>query len=151
MALDPPSLSDFRRRFPAFADVSDDDITYWLADSTRWVDESWPIETDRNPAMMAHAAHEMMIRNVPGLSGGQIASLVASGVTEFKSASFMARLSDDAVKQALAGGYVSTQPGQEYVELLRINKGPGIGASPAGHVHPPIGWPYYPAWTGPVW
>jgi hypothetical protein len=129
MTLAPPSLSDFRIRYSAFANVADATIIYWLADATREVDESWPFETDRDPAMIAVAAHNMMVDNVAGLSGGQIAGLVAQGVTEFKSASFMARLSDDAVKQALAGGYESTRPGLEYLRLLRRNKGgPGVTA-----------------------
>lgn len=147
MALTPPALSDFRARYPAFAGVDDDTVNYWLADATREVDESWPIVSDQGPAMMAVAAHNMMVRNVAGLSGGQIAALVAAGITEFKSASFNARLSDDAVKQALAGGYVATQPGQEYLMLLRRNKG-GPGVTAAGSV--PC-WSYgYNGYAGPL-
>lgn len=140
MALSPPDLASFRARYPAFASVSDADVTYWLTDSIRYVDESWPIEGDRDPAMMAHAAYEMVLRGTAGVPGGAAASAAAQGLTRWRSGSADLQFSDDAVKQAIAGGYESNIYGQEYLALLQRNKG-GPGVTSAGAV-PCGGWPY---------
>lgn len=119
-------LATFRIRYPAFANVPDDTINYWLTDAGRFVDDSWPIVGDRDPAIMAHAAHEMLVRQTAGISNSDLVALLAAGVTDFQSGGregFRASFSDEAIKQALAGGYEATQPGQEYLALLERNKG----------------------------
>lgn len=147
MALDPPDLASFRARYPAFAAVPDDTVTYWLADSVRFVDESWPIVTDRDPAMMAVAAHNMIAYSVAGLTDGDITALLSAGVTDFQSGGregFRVSFSPDAIKAALDGNYDGTKPGQEYLRLLRRNKG-GPSVTPAGHV------PYSCFMPGVLW
>ena len=146
MALSPPDLAAFRARYPAFSAVADDTVTYWLTDSIRFVDESWPIEGDRDPAMMAHAAYEMVLRGSPGVPGGAAGAAAAQGLTRWRSGSADLQFSDEAVKQAIAGGYASNIYGQEYLDLLRRNK-MGLGVTAPGHVPcfgydgwSPIGW-----------
>lgn len=120
MSIDPAT---FRIRYPAFAAVSDDAIIYWLTDAGRFVDDSWPIEGDRDPAMMAAAAHHMLAGGVAGIAYGDVAALLAAGVTDFKSDRFSVSFAAEAVAAVAAGGFASTRPGQEYLELLSRNKG----------------------------
>lgn len=147
MAYTAPTPADLRRRYPAFVGVSDDDIQYWLTDAELFVDQSW-MEADYAPAIIAVAAHNMMAAGVAGLPSSSLTSLLAKGVTQFKSGTFSGQFSDEAVKQALAGGWKSTMPGQEYLLLLRRNK-MGAGVTDPGDA--PSCWPYQPAYTGPVW
>ncbi len=88
MALSPPSLANFRARYAAFAGVADATVTYWLSDATREVDESWPIVSDCDPAMIAVAAHRMVKAGVAGIAGRDITALASSGFTDFKSGTF---------------------------------------------------------------
>ncbi|WEK42978.1 MAG: DUF4054 domain-containing protein [Candidatus Sphingomonas colombiensis] len=121
-----PDLATFRIRYPAFANVPDVTVEYWLTDAGRFVDDSWPIEGDRDPAMMAVAAHHMMASAVAGIADGDVSGLLASGVTQFQSGGregFRVALSDAAIQRALAGGYEASRPGQEYLDLLYRNKG----------------------------
>lgn len=126
MTLAPPALSDFRAEYPAFSGVADETVTYWLNRATSEVDESWPIITDRGLAMMAVAAHYMAIRSVEGLGDGEITALLASGVTDFQSGGregFRVSFAPSAYEQTLSGDWGATLPGQEYLRLLRRNKG----------------------------
>jgi len=139
VAYDPPIPADLKLRYPAFTGLDDDTIWYWLEDAGRFVDQTWS-EGDYAPALIAVAAHNMLDAGVPGIAGSDMAGLLAAGVTDFKSGTFQARLSDEAVKQAIAGGYESTRPGQEYLRLLARNKG-GPRVTAPGHL--PIGlWPF---------
>lgn len=139
MAYPEPTATDLKRRYPAFAAVGDDDISYWLTDAHRYVDQSW-MEQDYAPALIAHAAYEMASRSVTGYSAGDVGGFAAAGVSEFKSGSFQAQFSDEAVKLAIAGGYASNQYGVEYLALLRRNRS-GIGVTDAGAV--PCGYSGY--------
>jgi hypothetical protein len=133
MAYTAPTITDFRTRYPAFSDataVPDATIDYWLTDALRFVDQSWT-EGDYAPALMAHAAYEMAKRGLG--AGSDITGIAASGVTDFKSGTFSARFSDEAVKQAVAGGYQSNVYGQEYAELLARNRG-GPRVTAPGHL-----------------
>ncbi len=144
MALDPPALADFRARYPAFATVPDDTVTYWLADATRYVDESWPIEGDRDPAMMAHAAHSMFEQ---GLGTDAAGAALASGLTQWRSGSAALQFSDAAAQKAADGGLEADRYGREYLALLRRNKG---GPSVTAPGRPVPSWPCGPlGWAAP--
>lgn len=142
MSYDLPTPADLIRRYPAFAAVDPDTIIYWLTDAQRFVDQSWPIESDYAPAIIAAAAHNMMDAGVAGISGSDMPGMLAAGVTQFKSGTFTAQFSDEAVKAALADGFASSKPGQEYLRLLRRNKG-GPSVTAPGYVlhhrYPPLG------------
>lgn len=135
MAYTKPTPADLKRRYPAFANVSDDDAQFWLTDAERFVDESW-MESDYAPALEAVAAHNMLRVNVAGLTVSKIAGLAAKGITQFKSGSFSAQLSDQAVARIVAGGWASTPYGDDYLALLRRNK-TGIGVTGPGVVPAP--------------
>lgn len=140
MAYAKPAPADLRRRYPAFANVSDDDIQFWLTDAERFVDESW-MEQDYAPALEAVAAHNMLRVNVTGLSFSKIAGLAAKGITQFKSGSFSAQLSDEAVAKITDGGWASTPYGDDYLALLRRNK-TGMGVTDPGCVPAPCYAPF---------
>lgn len=132
MAYTEPTSADLKMRYPAFVAVDDATVAYWLTDSARYVDTSW-MEGDYGPAKIAHAAYEMAKAGVSGFAGGDVAGIAASGVTDFKSGTFQARFSDEAVKVAVAGGYASNRYGQDYLDLLSRNKsGPRVTAP--GHI-----------------
>jgi len=115
-----PTPSDLKMRYSAFAAVDDAVVTYWLTDAHRFVDQSWT-EMDYAPGLIAAASHNMAKAPVAGIAGSDIAGFAAAGVTRFKSGTFDAQFSDEAVKVAVAGGWESTSYGQEYLALLRRN------------------------------
>lgn len=122
-----PTPAELKIRYPAFAAVDDATVQYWLTDAERFADESWPIETDYAPALIAAAAHHMMRGKVAGIAGGAVEAVASTGVTSFKSGTFSASFSESAATQAAEGGWQSTEYGREYYLLLIRNKsGPRI-------------------------
>ncbi len=129
MAYALPSPADLKIRYPAFAAIDDATVQYWLTDAQRYADTTW-IESDYAPALIAAAAHFIVRSGAPGIIGADTGQLAAAGVTDFQSQGFRARISDEAVKLAIAGGFESTNYGQEYLALLDRNKaGGGITTS----------------------
>lgn len=120
MAYTVPTADELQTRYPAFADVADVTVDYWIDDAQRFVDESWT-ESDYAPALMALAAHNMSLAGM-GTEATTVSSLPA-GVTRFKSGSFEANFTDDAANARMAGSFGATRYGQEYLLLLRRNKG----------------------------
>jgi hypothetical protein len=131
MAIDPATL---RLRYPAFADVPDETINYWLDDAARIVTPAWG--ADQEPGTLALAAHNMSLNGVLAVASGSSSSIPA-GVTSFKSASVSLTFSDAAAAQAAEGGYGSTSYGREFQVMLRRNAG---GAFLVGYVEAPAGW-----------
>jgi hypothetical protein len=107
------NVAGLRLRYPAFAAVPSATIDYWLTDAMRFVDDSWT-EADYAPALMAAAAHHMAMNGL-GTEGA-----LPQGVTSFKSGTFSATVD---ASQAGRTGWASTRYGQEYLALLRRNKG----------------------------
>ncbi len=120
MAYTLPTPADLKMRYPAFAAVADPTIQYWLTDAERFVTTSWS-EIDYAPGLIAAAAHNMAKAPVAGIAGSQVSGFAAAGVTHFRSGSFQAQFSEEAVKAQVAGGWASTEYGQEYYMLLRRN------------------------------
>lgn len=116
MAYDKPTPADLRLRYPAFAEVDDATVQYWLTDAERVVSNSW-IEADYAPAIMAYAAHRMAEL---GLGASAIGGGLPAGVTRFRSGAM-----DVAVSEAVAGrtGFDATVYGREFVALRRRNAG----------------------------
>jgi hypothetical protein len=115
-----PNVAALKMRYPAFSGVEDATIEYWLKDAERFVATSWS-EGDYAPGLIAAAAHNMAKAPVAGIAGSEVSGFAAAGVTHFKSGSFQAQFSDEAIKVAVAGGWESTSYGQEYLALLRRN------------------------------
>ena len=113
MAYTAPTPAALKARYPAFAAVLDATVQYWLTDAERFVDQTWR-EGDYAVALMACAAHHMAMGNI-GAAGA-----IPAGVTNFKSGTFSATLSD---KAASATGFDATVYGREYRALQRRNFG----------------------------
>jgi hypothetical protein len=147
MAYNEPTPADLKARYPAFASVLDATVQTYLTDASGPggdVDQSWPDGTYQR-AVMAAAAHRMARAGVLASSAG-VSGMAAAGVTDFKSGSFEASFSADAIKSQIAGGWASTPYGQDYADLLRRFKGGprviGGGVAPCGGG--------YNGWAGPL-
>lgn len=119
------SPTSLRIRYPAFAQVDDAVIAFWLTDAARYVGD-WGADTD--PALEAYAAHKMA--STPGVLAAEagtvdaaVATVQASGVTSFRSGSFSIQMSDAAAAAQVKGGYDSTPYGKEFKLLLRRHTG----------------------------
>lgn len=102
------ALGMFRLRYPAFAAVSDGDVSFRLYEALSVVGDNWQT-ADQEPARAAWAAHQLTAMGV-GAS--------MQGVTSFKSGTFSASLSDAAASRT---GYAATQYGRDYLDLMRRN------------------------------
>lgn len=111
---------ELRIRYREFAGVANDDIDYWLEDARRIVTAAWG--PDEDPALLALAAHNMAVNDVPGITKSEADQLPA-GVTKFKSASMDVSVSDAAANRSLTGGYASTRYGLDFAIMLRRNAG----------------------------
>lgn len=121
-----PTPAELQARYPAFASVAEATIQVWLTDSERYVDTSW-IEGDYQPAIMAHAAHQMALLSL----GTQSASgAIPAGMTRWKSGVVDVTISEAAASQSAKGGYSATVYGREYLMLRRRSfAGPRIVAA----------------------
>lgn len=120
MAYIAPDADDLKARFPAFASVDEDTIDLWLADAQLTVTDSW-IEADYEPAIMELAAHNMALLGIGSTGSGAVGGM--AGVTSFKSGSFSANFSDEAVAAQVKGGYAATPYGKLFAPRLRRNRG----------------------------
>jgi hypothetical protein len=135
MAYVVPDAAALKARYPAFADVADDTVTYWITDAQRSVDESWT-ETDYAVALMALAAHNMALAGY----GTEVlpVSEIPAGVTRIKSGQFEANFTEQQANARASGSLESTRYGQEYRQLLYRNRG-GPMVSNTGTLPPPYG------------
>lgn len=111
MAYVPPTLAEFRARYPSFDEVADGTVQAWLTDgdaeTVRFADDVRP------RAVMLFAAHNLASQ---GLGTGTI----AAGVTSFRSGAFSASLSEAAASRT---GFAATAHGRAYLDLARIQFG----------------------------
>lgn len=119
-------LTAFRIRFPAFESTPDASVTYWLTDSTRFIETS-TFGTDTDLAQMLYAAHNLALAKADAMD-------LPFGLTQMKSGTLS--LSFD--KAAHMGGYAATKYGQQLLALLKMKCG-GIRVTNAGAV-PVCGW-----------
>ena len=116
MAYTAPTPAALKARYPAFAAVLDATVQYWLTDAERYVDQSWR-ENDYAPALMSRAAHSMAIGGILTSGSAQL----PAGITNFKSGTFSATISDAAVQAQTKGDYGATPYGVEFRALQRRN------------------------------
>lgn len=108
---------DVKTRYPSFAGVDDAVIQFWLTDALRFVSESW-IETDRAPAEQAYAAHQL------ALQGAGQEDALPRGVTQFRSGTFAASISDEASTDDILK---RTRYGEDFITLRKRSfSGPRI-------------------------
>lgn len=139
MAYTVPTADELQTRYPAFADVLDATVTYWITDAQRSVDETW-FEADYAPALMALAAHNMTLAGM-GADAATFSGIPA-GISRLKTGAFEALFTDDAANARASGSFASTRYGQEYLAMLRRNKA-GPRTSPTGAL------PYSPYYRYP--
>jgi hypothetical protein len=113
----------FLEAFPAFKDVSDATIAFWLANAGARLADSWPVG-ERDMSVMLLAAHNMAMN---GLGAGAI----PAGVTSFKSGTFSATVSE---KVAGMTGYGASVYGREYEAMTRRLFGGARLVNTANHV-----------------
>lgn len=130
--------ADLKMRYPAFQNVADDRIQYWLTDADRFVNDGWCHDAD--PARLAYAAHKLVLSKAPGIADdSDLAALgIPTGVTKFKSASMDVQISEAASNRSLSSGWDATTYGEEFAVMLRRNTG---GPMLVGYVEPTCGWP----------
>lgn len=107
-------LAKFRLRYPEFAAVPNDRVTYWLDDAASIVTVDWGV--DEEPATLVYAAHRVA-RSTSGTSA------IPAGVTRFRSGSMDVAFTEAAANALNSGGYDSTPYGQEFAVYLRRNRG----------------------------
>ena len=72
----PPTVDEFRKVFPEFVDVSDEQVQFYLDTAMQWIDTFWyPI--DAKLAVMYAAAHYLFLQDQA--TGGEITSGGSSG------------------------------------------------------------------------
>lgn len=120
MAYTVPTASDLKARYPAFATVENDTISYWITDAQRYVTEAWN-ETDYPVALMALAAHNLALAGYG--SEAAATSGIPAGVKRFKSGSFEAEFTEQQANASAGGSLDATRYGQEFKRLLRRNRG----------------------------
>lgn len=116
-----PSADDLKAAFSAFAAVEDATIEFWIERAGRLVDTSWT-EGDYQMGQMLLAAHYMVIN---GLGTGAEAAAAAAGASGFKRMK-SGSLDLERFESASGGsaeGFSSTSYGQQFLALLRVNKG----------------------------
>lgn len=130
--------ADLKMRYPAFQNVADDRIQYWLTDADRFVTDAWG--TDADPARLAYAAHKLVLSKAPGIVDASDLTVlgIPSGVTRFRSASMDVAISETASNRSLSSGWDATGYGEEFAVMLARNTG---GPILVGYVEPTCEWP----------
>jgi hypothetical protein len=72
----PPTVDEFRKLFPEFADISDEHVQFYLDIGVSWVDTFWDLQ-DAKVASMYVAAHYIWIHDLA--SGGTLSSEAGGG------------------------------------------------------------------------
>lgn len=120
MAVTPPTLSDFRARYPAFAAVADATVEFRLDEGIAEV-TAWN-EADQPRGALAYAAHKLAEQGLGTAAGAP------QGVTGFKSGTFDAQMSDQAANRT---GFKATIYGREFLDLARRSfGGPRLAHTP---------------------
>lgn len=126
MAHVPPSVADFKAKFPGLASVPDATVQLALDETAARVDETWR-EADYAPARLYLAAHILTLDGHGAQA--QTAGLQAQGLKSFKSGSMSAEFRSDAPQ----GSYAATGYGARFAALLEINAGgPLVSRAAAG-------------------
>jgi hypothetical protein len=112
---DHPLLGEFRLRYPAFANVSDQTIVYWLNKAVATVTECWG--DDYSDGIMLFAAIKIIKSGVLAQAAG--GSEMPAGVTRFRSASMDVAVSEKAANALSDASGFET----EFARLVRRHCG----------------------------
>lgn len=131
MAYSTPTATEFKTRYPEFSAVGDATVNAMIAEAELQVGSTW-IEDDRRPAVMALAAHWMVLEGEPtrttsgGSTGGGTSTseaatyTVGDVTTKIESGSGTTTSTTTSTGSVFTGvAYTSTIYGQRYLQLLR--------------------------------
>jgi Protein of unknown function (DUF4054) len=116
MAYDAPTRDQFKAAYPEFEDVDDTLIDNALTRAGRNVDTTW-FEEDYQTGYMLYAAHLLQRGENAADTGGQTGNIASES---------LGRISVSYQKNANAfdaSGLGSTSYGEEYLTLLKLNRG----------------------------
>lgn len=122
MAWSPPTVSDFKTRFPQFAGVSDATVQSILDEVIPQVGETW-LERDRTPGVLHLVAHLMASQGIGVIAPGG-GSAVTGAVKRRKVGDVeveFAGVGGGAGGGYFVAGYNTTSYGIKYLEYLRKN------------------------------
>lgn len=124
MAWVPPTLADFRNRFPAFVNVPDATVQTVLDESIANVGGTF-IERDRTPAILYLTAHLLATDGwLSGTGAGGGGAAVTGAIKKRKVGDVeveFAGVGSGGNDGSIIGQYISTVWGQRYLALLRLN------------------------------
>jgi hypothetical protein len=117
MAFTAPTPDDLKTAFPAFNDVEDAAVTYWLTRAARVVDSGWG-DDDGPHATILLAAHYLTLQGLGTGAEAEAAAAGASGFKRIKSGSLEMERADGG-----SGEYDTTAYGRQFQSLLRTVRG----------------------------
>lgn len=117
-----PTATQFKDRYPEFASLTDARIDAVMADALLWVDQTWRIEADYQPAIMAYTAHILKVEATAaasGASGGAVSGPIKSESLGDASITYADNTSSD---WRFADADLATTPyGTSYLRLRNRN------------------------------
>jgi hypothetical protein len=116
MAFTPPTADDLKTAFPAFADVEESSVSYWLARAARVVDDGFG--DDATHAALLLTAHYLTLQGLGTGAEAEAAAAGASGFKRIKSGALEIERGDNK-----GGAYSGTSYGLQFAELLRTVRG----------------------------
>ena len=123
MAYEPPTVEQFKARFPGFDNVPDETVEAALTEAARMVDTSW-LEPDFAPARMYYAAHVLVLDGNGDSKEAKIAGLTLAGLSSIKISSLAVgfKRAGSEGNQQYASALQSTSYGTRFLGLLKLNK-----------------------------
>ena len=125
MVWTPPTLADFRTRFPAFNEVPDATVQAVLDEAIATVSTSNFIERDKTPAALYLTAHLLAVEGwLAGAGAGGGGAAVTGTIKRRKVGDVeveFAGVSGGSGGSDLLAQYMGTIWGQRYVALMRLN------------------------------
>lgn len=123
MAWTPPTVEDFKTRFPVFAAVPEATVQAVLDEAVESVGPSW-IERDRTPGVLHLTAHLLAVQGSAGSGAGGGGAAVTGAIKRRKVGDVETEFAGVAGGAATGGAldsYRSTAYGVRYLELMRRN------------------------------
>lgn len=123
MAWTPPTVEEFKTRFPEFATVANETVQAVLDEAVGDVGPSW-IERDRTPGVLHLAAHLLAVSGSGGLGAGGGGAAVTGAIkrrTVGDTTTEFTGISGGASTGGQLDYYRSTSYGVRYLSLMRRN------------------------------
>lgn len=123
MAWTPPTVEEFKIRFPEFATVADETVQAVLDEAVGDVGPSW-IERDRTPGVLHLAAHLLAVSGSGGLGAGGGGAAVTGAIkrrTVGDTTTEFTGISGGSSTGGQLDYYRSTSYGVRYLSIMRRN------------------------------